>query len=116
MKETEILVSEFREKTEKMLESIKKENYDKLNFLIKERHKIIVMFMEKPEYYDRNTIREEFKAKHILELNKQVNELTKKKFLIVKEKLQSINSSMLIKNRYEPGFSGNSLFFNKKVF
>lgn len=116
MKETEILVSEFREKTEKMLESIKQEDYDKLNQLIDERHKIIDIFKENPDYYDRNKIKEEFKVKDIFELNKEVIKLTKEKFLFVKEKLQWINSIMRIKNKYNPGFSGNSLFFNKKVY
>jgi hypothetical protein len=116
MKDIKSLVSEYREKTVNMLIAIEQEDYDKLNLLIEERHKIIDLFMENPEDYDRNKIREEFKNNDIFELNKKVNELTEKKFLVVKEKLQSINSNISIKKKYNQGFSGNSLFFNKKIY
>lgn len=116
MKDTKVLVSDFRDMTVNMLESIKKEDYDKLNILIEQRQKIIATFEKNPEIYDKNTIQEEFKAKDIFRLDQEVNDLTKKHFLNIKEKLRSVSSNIKIKNKYNPGFSGNSLFFNKKVF
>jgi hypothetical protein len=116
MKDIRLLVSEYREKTVNMLKAIEQEEYDKLNLLLEERQKILDIFKENPEYYDRNQIAQGFMEKDILVLDEKVNDLAKKNFLIVKEKLQSINSEMIIKKKYNQGFSGNSLFFNKKVY
>ena len=116
MKDTKVLVSEFKEKTENMLDSIKHEDYDRLNVLIKERQKILDIFEENSGDYHKDEIKEQFKSENILELDKEVNDLTKKNFLIVKAKLKSMNSNMTVKNKYNPGFSGKSFFFNKKVY
>ncbi|WP_026881234.1 flagellar protein FliT [Clostridium akagii] len=116
MKDTKTLVSEYKEKTTDMLKAIEQEDYDKLNILIEERQKILDIFKENPEMYAKTEIASEFNNRDIFALDKEVSELTKKNFMEVREKLQSINSDASIKNKYNPGFSGNSLFFNKKIY
>lgn len=116
MKDTKVLVSEYRDKTVDMLKVIEEEKYDKLNDLIQERQEILNIFKENPENYSINEITKEFEDNNLFSLDKEVIELTKKHFIDVKEKLESINSNMGINKAYKKGFSGNSIFFNKKIY
>jgi predicted RNase H-like nuclease (RuvC/YqgF family) len=116
MKDTKVLVSEYREKTADMLKAIEEENYDRLNNLIQERQEILDIFKKTPEGYSVNEITKEFQDNDFFSLDKEVIELAKKHFIDVKEKLESINSNMGINKAYKKGFSGNSIFFNKKIY
>lgn len=116
MKDTKVLVSEYREKTVDMLKVIEEEDYDKLNDLIQERQEILDIFKENPEGYSVNDLTKEFQDNNLFSLDKEVIELTKKHFIDVKQKLESINSNMGINKAYKKGFSGNSIFFNKKIY
>ncbi|SMC17915.1 hypothetical protein SAMN02745134_00458 [Clostridium acidisoli DSM 12555] len=116
MKDTKVLVSEYREKTADMLKAIEEEKYDRLNNLIQERQEILDIFKKTPKGYSANDITKEFQDNDLFSLDKEVIELTKKHFINVKEKLESINSNMGINKAYKKGFSGNSIFFNKKIY
>lgn len=110
------LVLNFREKTIDMLKCFDSEDYYKLQILLSERQKIINLIEENPKLYNKKQIADEFKRTDIMELDKKVNELIHKNMIEIKEKLKIINSDILLRKKYNTGFSGNSLFFNKKIY
>lgn len=116
MEDTKVLVTRFREKTLDILNCFSNEDFDKIIELLKEREIIIQMLKENPDVYAKEKIAEEFKNTDIMELDGKVKELTIKNMKAIKEKLESINTDKFIKKKYYNGFSGNSLFFDKKVY
>lgn len=116
MEDTKVLVTRFREKTLDILNCFSNEDFDKIIELLKEREAIIQMFKENPDVYTKERIAKEFKNTDIEQLDVKVKELTIKNMKAIKEKLESINTDKFIKKKYYNGFSGNSLFFDKKVY
>lgn len=116
MEDTRVLVTRFREKTLDILNCFSNEDFDKIIELLQDREAIIQMFKENPELYTKDKIAEEFKKTDIMELDVKIKELTVKNMKAIKEKLESINTDKFIRKKYYNGFSGNSLFFNKKIY
>ena len=116
MEDVEGLILKFREKTIDMLKCFENEDYDKLQRLLIERQEIINLFEENSEFYNKNEIADELKKTDIMELDTKINELMHQNMSVIKEKLQIINSDSLIRKKYDNGFSGNSLFLNKKIY
>lgn len=116
MEDTKMLIASFREKTLDILNCFNNEDFDNLNKLFQEREAIIKMFKENPNIYTKEKIAEELKTTDIMELNDKVKELIVKNMKDIKEKLENINKNKFVKKKYYNGFSGNSMFFNKKVY
>lgn len=116
MEDTKILLARFRERTLDILNCFKNEEFDKLNELFLAREEIIKIFKENPDVYTKEKIAEELRKTDIMELDVKIKELTTKNIKIIGGKLQNINNGKLIRKKYHNGFSGNSLFFNKKVY
>lgn len=116
MEDTKTLITSFREKTLDILNCFNNEDFDKLNGLLQEREAIIKMFKENPNIYTKEKIGEELKGTDIMELNDKAKELIVKNMKDIKEKLENINKDKFVKKKYYNGFSGNSMFFNKKVY
>lgn len=116
MEDTKTLVTRFREKTLDILNCFSDEDFDKISKLLEERKSIIQTFKENPEFYAKEEITEEFKKTNIMEMDAKIKELTVKNMKAIKEKLEEINTDKFIRKKYYTGFSGNSLFFDKKVY
>lgn len=113
---TEQFVRSFREKTVELLKCFDIEDYEKLQQLLDERQQIINTFEQNPKLYIKEQIAAEFRKTDIAELDKQAELLIKTNMEEIKEKLQTIGNADVIKNKYNIGFSGNPLFFNKKIY
>lgn len=116
MEDTKTLVLKFRKKTLDILNCFGDESYEKLDGLFGEREDIIKIFKDNPGFYTKDKIKDELKNTDIMELDAKIKELTIENIKEIKEKLVSINKDKFIRGKYETGFSGNSLFFNKKVY
>lgn len=116
MKNGKELILDFREKTIGMIECFENEDYDNLQRLLAERQKIINLFEENPEFYNKDEIAGELKKTDIMELDIKVSELIHQNMGDIKKKLQTINCDSLLRKKYNNDFSGNPLFFNKKVY
>lgn len=116
MEDTKTLVTRFREKTLDILNCFSNEDFDKANELLKDRELIIKIFKENPNIYTKGKIAEELKKTDIMELDAKIKELTIKNMKDIKEKLEEINTDKFIRKKYYTGFSGNSLFFDKKIY
>lgn len=116
MENTEALITKFREKTLEILNCFNNEDFDKINELFMDREAIIQIFKENPKVYTREKIVKELNETDIMELDAKIKELTIKNIKVVNEKLEKINKDRLVRKKYYNGFSGNSLFFNKKIY
>lgn len=116
MEDTKTLVERFRKITLDILNCFNNEEFDKINKLFFDRQMIIQIFKDNPELYTVDKISDEFKKTDIMDLDTKLKELTVKNIRDVKEKLDSINKDKFIRKKYYNGFSGNSLFFNKKIY
>lgn len=116
MEDTKTLITRFRQKTLDILNCFNSEDFDGLNSLLQDREKIIQVFKENPQIYAKEDISREIKNTDIMELDAKVKELIVKNMKDIKEKLEDISKDKFIRKKYYNGFSGNSLFFNKKVY
>lgn len=116
MENTKNLISKFREKTLEILNCFNEESYEKLDGLFLDRENIIKIFKENPKLYTKEKITEELENTDIMELDIKIKQLMVKNMKDIKEKLQNINKDKFIRDKYYTGFSGNSLFFNKKIY
>lgn len=116
MESTEALVTKFREKTLGILNCLNNGNFEGLEALFSDREAIIEIFKKNPEFYTKEKIAEEFKKTNIMKLDDKIKELTVRNMRDIKEKLDNINKDKFIKKKYYNGFSGNSMFFNKKIY
>lgn len=115
MKDVKTLVLEYRDITVNMIDAVNEEKFEKLNVLIESREEILNT-LKKLEMYNKNEVVANFKNLDIMSLEKKVKKLTEDKFNDVKEKLRSINSNQIVNKKYYKDFSGNPLFFNKKIY
>lgn len=116
MESTNELVKSFSEKTVELLNCFDNEDYERLQLLIEERQQIINTFEQNPSLYKNEEIALELKKTNIMELNKKAEALIKKNMDEIKEKLQDLNNDKFIRSKYNNDFSGNSFFFNKKIY
>lgn len=116
MESTKELVKSFREKTVELLNCFDNEDYEKLQLLIDERQQIINTFEENPKLYHKQEVALELKKTDIMELDEKAVLLISNNMKDIKEKLKDINKDGLIRKKYNEGFSGNPLFFNKKIY
>lgn len=116
MEDTRTLITRFREKTLDILNCFNNEDFNRLNELLQDREAIIKIFKENPNIYTKEKISEELKGTNIMQLNDKVKELIVKNMKDIKEKLEDINKDKFVKKKYYSGFSGNSMFFNKKIY
>lgn len=116
MESTEQLVKRFSEKTAELLKCFDDENYDRLQLLLDDRQQIINTFNENPEVYKKGQIALLLRNTDIADLDKKVELIIKSNMEDIKEKLQAIDNKGFINKKYNNGFSGNPLFFNKKIY
>lgn len=116
MEDAKALMIKFRKKTLEILNCFNNEDFDKLNELFADREAIIDIFKQNPQFYTKEKITEELKKTDIMELDAKIKELTVKNIKTVGEKLENINKDKFVKKKYYNGFSGNPMFFNKKIY
>lgn len=116
MEDTKVLMAKFRQKTLDILACFNDEDFDRLNSLLQDRETIISIFKKNPEIYTKEKISKELKNTDIIKLDEKAKELIIKNMKNIKEKLENINRDRFIRKKYYNGFSGNSLFFNKKIY
>ncbi|WP_234119647.1 flagellar protein FliT [Clostridium hydrogenum] len=116
MENIEVLVTKFREKTLEILDCLNNGKFEGLEALFSDREAIIEIFKKNPQFYTKEKIVEELKKTDIMELDDKIKELTVQNMRDIKGKLDNINKDKFIRKKYYNGFSGNSMFFNKKIY
>jgi hypothetical protein len=114
MEAIEDLLEEFRQKTLKITDYIKNGDYKNLNLLLEERQKILDIIKANENYYKNKDIKEQLENKEIVKLDEKINSDLKESIDDVRKKLRELENN-LRQQKYHRGFSGKSMFINKKI-
>lgn len=113
MENLHVLVNEYAEATLELISCLEKSRYDNLDAALKRRQDIIEIF--KTNSFDNKELIKEFGSMKVEQLDSKAVNLLKYNMDTIKEKIRIINSDVFLKKNYNQGFSGNPLFFNKKI-
>ena len=113
MQDVHLLVTEFRNATVELINCLESNKYDELDAVLLKRQEIIDLF--KDNSFNKQELIEEFRLINIEELDNRATKLLQYNMETIKEKLRLLKSDMFLKKNYNQDFSGNPLFFNKKI-